>query len=145
LTASPSCAEAAKRTLGQRHFDVQMIAAMVLHEGDIAEMRRRRPDAGCNPCVYLNALAGKGVHVVPSRLPRRRDSRWMGPDLFLGLTVGVIVMGSTTRRKTAYAATSPTAQTTYGFDYLRDNMKYRLEDMVQRGHFYASSTRSTRS
>src|SRR4030088_794835 len=134
--------EAAKRTLGQRHFDVQMIGGMVLHEGDIAEMKTGEGKTlVATLAVYLNALAGKGVHVVTSTDSlARRDSEWMGQIYnFLGLTVGVIVHGlDDAERKTAYGCDiTYGTNNEYGFDYLRDNMKYRLQDMVQRGHFYA--------
>jgi preprotein translocase subunit SecA len=134
--------EAAKRTLGQRHFDVQLIGGMVLHEGDIAEMKTGEGKTlVATLAVYLNALAGKGVHVVTvNDYLARRDSEWMGQIYnFLGLTVGVIVHGlDDAERKQAYARDiTYGTNNEYGFDYLRDNMKYRLEDMVQRGHFYA--------
>src|SRR5882762_1851016 len=134
--------EAAKRTLGQRHFDVQLVGGMVLHEGDIAEMKTGEGKTlVATLAVYLNALAGKGVHVVTvNDYLARRDSEWMGQIYnFLGLTVGVIVHGlDDSERKQAYACDiTYGTNNEYGFDYLRDNMKYRLEDMVQRGHFYA--------
>ena len=134
--------EAAKRTLGQRHFDVQLIGGMVLHEGDIAEMKTGEGKTlVATLAVYLNALAGKGVHVVTvNDYLARRDSDWMGQIYgFLGLTTGVIVHGlDDGERKMAYACDiTYGTNNEYGFDYLRDNMKYRLEDMVQRGHFYA--------
>src|SRR6201990_2528962 len=134
--------EASKRTLGQRHFDVQLIGGMVLHEGDIAEMRTGEGKTlVATLAVYLNALAGRGVHVVTvNDYLARRDSAWMGEIYaFLGLTTGVIVHGlDDAERQTAYACDiTYGTNTDYGFDYLRDNMKYRLEDMVQRGHFYA--------
>src|SRR6201994_2358659 len=134
--------EAAKRTLGQRHFDVQLIGGMVLHEGDIAEMKTGEGKTLVGTlAVYLNALAGKGVHVVTvNDYLARRDSAWMGQIYsFLGLTTGVIVHGlDDNERKTAYACDiTYGTNNEYGFDYLRDNMKYRLEDMVQRSHFYA--------
>src|SRR3984885_14368419 len=134
--------EAAKRTLGQRHFDVQLIGGIVLHEGDIAEMKTGEGKTlGATLAVYLNALAGKGVHVVTvNDYLARRDSSWMGQIYsFLGLTTGVIVHGlDDAERKEAYACDiTYGTNNEYGFDYLRDNMKYRLEDMVQRGHFYA--------
>jgi preprotein translocase subunit SecA len=134
--------EAAKRTLKQRHFDVQMIGGMVLHEGDIAEMKTGEGKTlVATLAVYLNALAGKGVHVVTvNDYLAKRDSAWMGEIYsFLGLTTGVIVHGlDDAERKTAYACDiTYGTNNEYGFDYLRDNMKYRLEDMVQRGHFYA--------
>lgn len=134
--------EAAKRTLGQRHFDVQLIGGMVLHEGDIAEMKTGEGKTlVATLAVYLNALAGKGVHVVTvNDYLARRDSGWMGQIYgFLGMTTGVIVHGlDDTERKAAYACDiTYGTNNEYGFDYLRDNMKYRLEDMVQRPHFYA--------
>src|SRR4030088_3273012 len=134
--------EAAKRTLGQRHFDVQMIGGMVLHEGDIAEMKTGEGKTlVATLAVYLNALAAKGVHVVTvNDYLARRDSEWMGQIYnFLGLTVGVIVHGlDDAERKEAYSRDiTYGTNNEYGFDYLRDNMKYRLEDMVQRDHFYA--------
>ena len=134
--------EAAKRTLGQRHFDVQLIGGMVLHEGDIAEMKTGEGKTlVATLAVYLNALASKGVHVVTvNDYLARRDSEWMGQIYnFLGLTVGVIVHGlDDAERKDAYSRDiTYGTNNEYGFDYLRDNMKYRLEDMVQRSHFYA--------
>src|ERR687889_2293739 len=134
--------EAAKRTLGQRHFDVQLIGGMVLHESGIAEMKtgEGKTLVATLP-VYLNALSGKGVHVVTvNDYLARRDADWMGQIYkFLGLTVGVIVHGlNDDERRAAYACDiTYGTNNEYGFDYLRDNMKYRLEDMVQRGHFYA--------
>jgi preprotein translocase subunit SecA len=134
--------EAAKRTLGQRHFDVQLVGGMVLHEGDIAEMKtgEGKTLVATLP-VYLNALAGKGVHVVTvNDYLAKRDSGWMGQIYsFLGMTTGVIVHGlDDAERQTAYACDiTYGTNNEYGFDYLRDNMKYRLEDMVQRGHFFA--------
>ena len=134
--------EAAKRTLGQRHFDVQLIGGMVLHEGDIAEMKTGEGKTlVATLAVYLNALAAKGVHVVTvNDYLAKRDSEWMGQIYnFLGLTVGVIVHGlDDAERKEAYSRDiTYGTNNEYGFDYLRDNMKYRLEDMVQRSHFYA--------
>src|SRR5712671_4392884 len=134
--------EAAKRTLGQRHFDVQLIGGMVLHEGDIAEMKTGEGKTlVATLAVYLNALAGKGVHVVTvNDYLARRDSEWMGQIYsFLGMTTGVIVHGlDDAERKEAYSRDiTYGTNNEYGFDYLRDNMKYRLEDMVQRGHVYA--------
>ncbi|HWM82258.1 MAG TPA: preprotein translocase subunit SecA [Pseudolabrys sp.] len=134
--------EAAKRTLGQRHFDVQLIGGMVLHEGRIAEMRtgEGKTLVATLP-VYLNALAGRGVHVVTvNDYLAKRDSEWMGQVYgFLGLSTGVIVHGmDDEERKAAYACdVTYGTNNELGFDYLRDNMKYRLEDMVQRGHAFA--------
>ncbi|MBS7706428.1 preprotein translocase subunit SecA [Chelatococcus asaccharovorans] len=134
--------EAAKRVLGQRHFDVQLIGGMVLHEGAIAEMRtgEGKTLVATLP-VYLNALAGKGVHAVTvNDYLASRDSSWMGRVYrFLGLTVGVIVHGlDDDERRAAYACDiTYGTNNEYGFDYLRDNMKYDLAQMVQRGHNFA--------
>ncbi len=134
--------EAAKRTLGQRHFDVQLIGGMVLHEGKIAEMKtgEGKTLVATLP-VYLNALEGKGVHVVTvNDYLAKRDSEWMGQIYnFLGLSVGVIVHGLTDEeRRIAYAAdVTYGTNNEFGFDYLRDNMKYSLDQMTQRGHNYA--------
>jgi preprotein translocase subunit SecA len=134
--------EAAKRTLGQRHFDVQLIGGMVLNEGAIAEMKTGEGKTlVATLAVYLNALAGKGVHVVTvNDYLAKRDSEWMGQIYkFLGLTVGVIVHGiDDEERKAAYACdVTYGTNNELGFDYLRDNMKYELPQMVQRPHFYA--------
>src|ERR1700692_1653767 len=134
--------EAAKRTLGQRHFDVQLIGGMVLHEGDIAEMKTGEGKTlVATLAVYLNALAGRGVHVVTvNDYLASRDAEWMGQIYgFLGLTVGTSVHGlDDEQRKKAYDCdVTYGTNNELGFDYLRDNMKYRLEDMVQRGHTYA--------
>jgi preprotein translocase subunit SecA len=134
--------EAAKRVLGQRHFDVQLIGGMVLHERGIAEMKTGEGKTLVATCpVYLNALAGRGVHVVTvNDYLATRDSEWMGRIYqFLGLSVGVIVHGlNDDERKAAYAAdVTYGTNNEFGFDYLRDNMKYELGQMVQRGHFMA--------
>jgi preprotein translocase subunit SecA len=134
--------EASKRALGQRHFDVQLIGGMILHEGKISEMKtgEGKTLVATLP-VYLNALTGRGVHVVTvNDYLAKRDAEWMGQIYkFLGLTVGVIVHGmDDPQRKEAYACdVTYGTNNELGFDYLRDNMKYRLEDMVQRGHVYA--------
>jgi preprotein translocase subunit SecA len=134
--------EAAKRTLGQRHFDVQLIGGMVLHEGRIAEMKtgEGKTLVATLP-VYLNALAGRGVHVVTvNDYLAKRDAEWMAQVYgFLGLTTGIIVHGiDDEQRKKAYDCdVTYGTNNELGFDYLRDNMKYRLEDMVQRGHTFA--------
>ncbi len=134
--------EAAKRTLGQRHFDVQLIGGMILHEGKIAEMKtgEGKTLVATLP-VYLNAITGKGVHVVTvNDYLAARDAEWMGQIYgFLGLTVGNIVHGmDDEERQSAYACDiTYGTNNELGFDYLRDNMKYRLEDMVQRGHVFA--------
>ena len=134
--------EAAKRTLGQRHFDVQLIGGMVLHEGKIAEMKTGEGKTlVATLAVYLNALAGKGVHVVTvNDYLARRDAEWMGQIYkFLGMSVGIIVHGlDDAERREAYACDiTYGTNNEYGFDYLRDNMKYRLEEMSQRGHAFA--------
>ncbi|NBS34569.1 MAG: preprotein translocase subunit SecA [Methylocystaceae bacterium] len=134
--------EAAKRTLGQRHFDVQLIGGMVLHEGAIAEMRTGEGKTlVATLAVYLNALSGKGVHVVTvNDYLAKRDSEWMGQIYrFLGLTVGVVVHDvSDEERAKAYACDiTYGTNNEYGFDYLRDNMKYEFSQMVQRGHNFA--------
>jgi preprotein translocase subunit SecA len=134
--------EAAKRTLGQRHFDVQLVGGMVLHEGRIAEMKtgEGKTLVATLP-VYLNALTGKGVHVVTvNDYLAKRDAEWMGRIYtFLGLTVGCIVHGLNDDERRAQYACDVTYGTNneLGFDYLRDNMKYHLEEMVQRAHHYA--------
>src|SRR5689334_16844537 len=134
--------EAAKRTIGQRHFDVQLIGGMILHEGQISEMKtgEGKTLVATLP-VYLNALAGRGVHVVTvNDYLAKRDSEWMGQiHAFLGLKTGVIVHGlDDEQRKAAYDCDiTYGTNNELGFDYLRDNMKYRMEDMVQRGHIYA--------
>ena len=142
IPAFATVREAAKRTLGQRHFDVQLIGGMVLHEGDIAEMKTGEGKTlVATLAVYLNALADKGVHVVTvNDYLAKRDAEWMGQIYkFLGMTVGVIVHGLDDSQRQASYRCDITYGTNneYGFDYLRDNMKYRLEDMVQRGHYYA--------
>ncbi len=134
--------EGAKRTLGQRHFDVQMIGGMVLHEGRISEMKtgEGKTLVATLP-VYLNALAGRGVHVVTvNDYLAKRDAEWMGQIYgFLGLTTGIIVHGldDEERKKQYECDVTYGTNNELGFDYLRDNMKYRIEDMVQRGHVYA--------
>jgi preprotein translocase subunit SecA len=133
--------EAGKRTLGQRHFDVQLVGGMVLHDGKVAEMKtgEGKTLVATLP-VYLNALAGNGVHIVTvNDYLARRDADWMGQIYrFLGMDVGVIVHGQDDDMKRAQYAADITYGTNneFGFDYLRDNMKYRLEDMVQREFFF---------
>ncbi|HEY1709706.1 MAG TPA: preprotein translocase subunit SecA [Rhizomicrobium sp.] len=134
--------EAAKRTLGQRHFDVQLVGGMVLHYGNIAEMKTGEGKTlVATAPVYLNALAGEGVHVVTvNDYLAKRDSEWMGQVYrFLGLTVGCIVHGLTDEeRKAAYGAdVTYGTNNEFGFDYLRDNMKYSIPAMAQRGHSFA--------
>jgi preprotein translocase subunit SecA len=134
--------EASKRTIGQRHFDVQLIGGMILHQGRIAEMKtgEGKTLVATLPAV-LNALAGRGVHIVTvNDYLARRDSEWMGRIYkFLGLTVGVVVHGVTDQeRKLAYRADITYGQNNeFGFDYLRDNMKFNIEDYVQREHNFA--------
>ncbi|MGM0584517.1 MAG: preprotein translocase subunit SecA [Pseudomonadota bacterium] len=134
--------EAGKRALGLRPFDVQLIGGMVLHEGSIAEMKtgEGKTLVATLP-TYLNAIADKGVHIVTvNDYLARRDAEWMGKVYgFLGLTTGVIVPGmDDAARREAYACDVTYATNNeIGFDYLRDNMKFRLEDMVQRGHAFA--------
>jgi len=134
--------EASKRVLGMRHFDVQLIGGIVLHEGKIAEMKtgEGKTLVATLP-VYLNSLTGKGVHVVTvNDYLARRDAQWMGPIYnFLGLTVGVIVHGLTDeQRQVAYGAdVTYGTNNEFGFDYLRDNMKFDLADYAQRELNYA--------
>ena len=134
--------EASKRALGMRHFDVQLIGGMILHQGKISEMRtgEGKTLVATLP-VYLNALTGDGVHVVTvNDYLAKRDSEWMGAIYsFLGMTTGVIVHGlDDDERRAAYACDiTYGTNNEFGFDYLRDNMKYELESMVQRGHNYA--------
>ncbi|MCA1244131.1 preprotein translocase subunit SecA [Stappia stellulata] len=134
--------EASRRVLGQRHYDVQLIGGMVLHAGQISEMRTGEGKTlVATLAVYLNALAGKGVHVVTvNDYLASRDADWMGRIYrFLGLSVGVIVHGLTDEeRKAAYAAdVTYGTNNEFGFDYLRDNMKYERASMTQRGHNFA--------
>jgi len=134
--------EAAKRTLGQRHYDVQMVGGMVLHHGGIAEMRTGEGKTlVATLAVYLNALEGKGVHVVTvNDYLANRDAEWMGRIYrFLGLTVGVIVHGlSQGERQRAYHSDiTYGTNNEFGFDYLRDNLVYEATDMVQRPHHFA--------
>ncbi len=134
--------EAAKRTLGQRHFDVQLMGGIVLHQGMIAEMKTGEGKTLVSTlAVYLNALEGKGVHVVTvNDYLARRDSEWMGQIYrFLGLSVGCIVHGlSDDERRAQYAAdVTYGTNNEFGFDYLRDNMKFSLDAMVQRPFNFA--------
>ncbi len=134
--------EAAKRTLGQRHFDVQLMGGAAMHLGNIAEMRtgEGKTLTGVLP-AYLNAIAGKGVHVVTTNdYLAKRDAAWMGRvHRFLGLEVGAILSQmSPDERRIAYQADiTHGTNNEFGFDYLRDNMAWSLEDCVQRGHSYA--------
>jgi preprotein translocase subunit SecA len=134
--------EAGKRVMGMRHFDVQMIGGITLHEGRIAEMRtgEGKTLVATLP-VYLNALAGKGVFVVTvNDYLAQRDASWMAPIYeFLGMTVGVVLSGQDpVAKRTAYTADiTYGTNNEYGFDYLRDNMAFSKEDRFQRGLFYA--------
>jgi preprotein translocase subunit SecA len=134
--------EAAKRTLGQRHFDVQLLGGLILHRGMIAEMKtgEGKTLVATLP-IYLNAISGKGAHVVTvNDYLARRDAEWMGTIYrFLGLSVGCIIHGLDDRqRQRAYAAdVTYGTNNEFGFDYLRDNMKFRLDEMVQRPFNYA--------
>ena len=134
--------EAGRRVLQMRHFDVQLIGGMVLHQGKIAEMKtgEGKTLVATLPC-YLNALAGHGVHVVTvNDYLAKRDAEWMGKIYeFLGLTVGVIVHDlDDAQRRAAYGSDiTYGTNNEFGFDYLRDNMKFELADCVQRGHYFA--------
>src|SRR5579862_215309 len=136
------CREAGRRALNMRHFDVQLIGGMVLHEGKIAEMKtgEGKTLVATLP-VYLNALEGKGVHVVTvNDYLAKRDAAWMGPLYrLLGLSVGVIVHDlDDDERQLAYGCdVTYGTNNEYGFDYLRDNMKFDLKDCVQRVHNFA--------
>jgi len=134
--------EAARRTLGQRHFDVQVMGATALHQGNIAEMKTGEGKTLVSTMpAYLNSLTGEGVHVVTvNDYLAKRDSEWMGPIFrLLGVSVGLIQSEMTpVQRRPAYAADiTYGTNNEFGFDYLRDNMAMRLDDMVQRGHHYA--------
>ncbi|HLT57922.1 MAG TPA: preprotein translocase subunit SecA [Limnochordales bacterium] len=134
--------EAAKRTVGMRHFDVQLMGGIVLHEGRIAEMKTGEGKTlVATAPLYLNALAGKGVHLVTvNDYLARRDAEWMGPIYkFLGMSVGVIVHGKDfAERRRAYAADiTYGTNNEFGFDYLRDNMVRHRDQMVQRELYYA--------
>src|SRR5690348_16365863 len=134
--------EASRRVLGLRHYDVQLIGGMVLHKGGIAEMRtgEGKTLVATLP-VYLNALEGKGVHVITvNDYLAKRDSEWMGQVYtFLGLSVGVIVHGlSQDQRQRAYQSDiTYGTNNEFGFDYLRDNLVYDVAEMVQRPHHFA--------
>ena len=131
------CREAGRRTLNMRHFDVQLVGGMVLHEGKIAEMKtgEGKTLVATLP-VYLNALDGKGVHVVTvNDYLANRDAAWMGPIYrLLGLSVGVIVHDlDDEERRIAYGAdVTYGTNNEFGFDYLRDNMKFHISELVQR-------------
>ncbi|MDA1314786.1 MAG: preprotein translocase subunit SecA [Acidobacteria bacterium] len=136
------CREASRRVLRMRHFDVQLIGGMVLHEGKIAEMKTGEGKTlVATLAAYLNALAGKGVHVITvNDYLARRDSEWMGQLYsFLGLSVGVIVhdLNERDRRESYRSDITYGTNNEFGFDYLRDNMKFDLADCAQREHSYA--------
>ena len=133
--------EAARRTLGERHYDVQLIGGIILHQGKIAEMKTGEGKTLVSTLpVYLNALTNKGVHVVTvNDYLSKRDSVWMGQVYnFLGLSVGCITneMMDDIRKKNYGCDVTYGTNNEFGFDYLRDNMKYDIEQMVQRNHFY---------
>src|SRR5208337_2604198 len=136
------CREAGRRVLNMRHFDVQMIGGTVLHRGRIAEMRtgEGKTLVATLPC-YLNALAGKGVHVVTvNDYLAKRDSEWMGRvHKALGMRVGVIVhdLDDQERQEAYNSDITYGTNNEFGFDYLRDNMKFRIEDCTQRPHNFA--------
>src|SRR5437588_1145508 len=135
--------EASKRTLGQRHFDVQLIGGMVLHDGSIAEMKTGEGKTlTATLPVVLNALGGSGVHLVTvNDYLARRDAEWMRPIYeMLGVTVGYLTSEERdpAEKRAAYAAdVTYGTNSEFGFDYLRDNLAISLEDKVQRGHNYA--------
>ncbi len=140
--AFASVREASKRTLGMRHYDVQLIGGIVLHEGKIAEMKTGEGKTlVATLAVYLNALAQEGVHLITvNDYLARRDAEWMGPIYeYLGLNFGIIQHDMPdAERKAAYEAdVTYGTNNEFGFDYLRDNMKYSLQDCVQRAHRYA--------
>ncbi len=140
--AFASVREAAKRSIGQRHFDVQLMGGVVLHQGKIAEMKTGEGKTLVSTLpAYLNALGGEGVHLVTvNDYLAKRDSEWMGPIYrALGISVGLIqAQMSPDQRRPAYAADiTYGTNSEFGFDYLRDNMSMQTEDMVQRGHHFA--------
>ena len=133
--------EAARRTLGERHYDVQLMGGIILHQGKIAEMKTGEGKTLVSTLpVYLNALTDKGVHVVTvNDYLAKRDSVWMGQVYnFLGLSVGCITneIGDETRKKNYNCDVTYGTNNEFGFDYLRDNMKYNIDQMVQRNHFF---------
>src|SRR5260370_10994490 len=136
------CREAGRRILNMRHFDVQLIGGVVLHRGKISEMRtgEGKTLVATLP-VYLNALEGLGVHVVTvNDYLAKRDAEWMGRIYkFLGMSVGIVVheLDDDERRQSYACDITYGTNNEYGFDYLRDNMKFRLEDCVQRSHNFA--------
>ncbi len=134
--------EASKRVIGERHFDVQLLGGLALHHGNIAEMSTGEGKTLSSTCpVFLNALSGNGVHIItPNDYLAKRDSKWMGQIFeFLGLSVGLVQHGfHDEERRSAYAADiTYGTNNEFGFDYLRDNMKFSLEDYVQREFNFA--------
>ena len=133
--------EASRRTLSERHFDVQLMGGIILHQGKIAEMKTGEGKTLVSTLpVYLNSLTGNGVHVVTvNDYLAKRDSAWMGQIYnFLGLSVGCITneMDDITRKKNYECDVTYGTNNEFGFDYLRDNMKYNMQEMVQRDHFF---------
>ena len=133
--------EAARRTLGERHYDVQLMGGIILHQGKIAEMKTGEGKTLVSTLpVYLNALSGKGVHVVTvNDYLAKRDSEWMSQVYkFLGLSVGCITneIDDEMRKKNYYCDVTYGTNSEFGFDYLRDNMKYEISQLVQRDHFF---------
>ena len=133
--------EAARRTLGERHYDVQLLGGIILHQGKIAEMKTGEGKTLVSTLpVYLNALTGNGVHVVTvNDYLAKRDSAWMGKIYdFLGISVGCITneMEDSVRKKNYDCDVTYGTNNEFGFDYLRDNMKYNINEMVQRDHVY---------
>ena len=133
--------EAAKRALGERHYDVQLAGGLILHNGKIAEMKTGEGKTLVSTLpAYLNALEGKGVHIVTvNDYLAKRDSEWMGKVFnYLGVTTGCITnnLNDLERKKNYQSDITYATNNELGFDYLRDNMKYELEDMVQRNHNY---------
>ena len=133
--------EAARRTLGERHYDVQLMGGIILHQGKISEMKTGEGKTLVSTLpVYLNSLANRGVHVVTvNEYLAKRDSAWMGKIFnFLGLSVGCITneMDDETKKKNYYSDVTYGTNSEFGFDYLRDNMKYEMNEMVQRDHYF---------
>ena len=133
--------EAAKQTLNERHFDVQLLGGMILHQGNIAEMKTGEGKTLVSTlAVYLNALSGKGVHIVTvNDYLAKRDSINMGQIYnFLGISVGCITndLNDLIRKKNYNCDVTYGTNSEFGFDYLRDNMKYNINEMVQRDHFF---------
>src|ERR1700744_4652118 len=142
IPAFATVREAGRRVLNMRHFDVQLIGGMVLHKGTIAEMKTGEGKTlVATAPVYLNALERKGVHIVTvNDYLAKRDAEWMGRiHKFLGLTVGIIVHDLDDRQRKESYASDVTYGTNneFGFDYLRDNMKFQLVNCAQRGHNFA--------